>query len=426
MRCAFGVLALGLLLTTATAGQGLPHARPDEVGLNAAALDRIAPGLQAYVDSAKLPGLLAVVARHGKVVYERPVGTLDGKALSADRVFRIFSMTKPITSAAALQLYEHGKLRLDDPVSKYIPAFAGVKVFVSGSTAQPQLRSPERAITVGDLLTHTAGLTYGFFGNTPVDSLYMRAGLSNNATRWTNAQLADSLARLPLLFSPGSRWTYSYAIDVLGRVMEVASGMSLDRYLDSALFRPLGMRMTGFHATPEMVAKLAPIYSRGPDGSLQAAGGLWPEHSDSGRLFSGGGGLLSTPNDYLRFAQMLLNGGELDGKRVLKRETVSLMFQNQLPTSLVPLTIEPNWPPGRSGFGFGGAVRMDADTSVPGSAGTFRWAGYGTTFFWIDPRANLIAMVWTQYMPVMEHWPLDSRFQRLVYAAVPRATTGSQ
>jgi len=274
-------------------------------------------------------------------------------------------MTKPITSTAVMQLYEHGKLRLDDPVSKYIPAFAGVKVYAGGSAAQPVLRDPDRPATVADLLTHTAGLTYGVFDSTAVDTIYRRAGLYN--PRWTTGQLADSLARLPLVFSPGSKWNYSYATDVLGRVVEVVSGTTLDRYLDSALFRPLAMRMTAFHATQVMDGHIMPAYSRGADGKLQAMSPLlWPEYTAEGRLLSGGGGLLSTAGDYLRFAQMLLNGGELDGQRVLKRETVALMLQNHLPPGLTPITITRDWPPGRSGFGYGGAVRVDSKARSPG------------------------------------------------------------
>ncbi len=416
MRSLLRAVGIASLLGTTLAAQGLPRATPAQVGLAAPALERIAPALQAYVDSTKLPGALAIIARHGKGAYVTAVGAPDGKTLTAEAVFRIFSMTKPIASTAVMQLYERGKLRLDDPVSKYIPAFADVKVFAGGSATQPELRAPDRAVTIADLLTHTAGLTYGFFGETPVDSIYRRANLMNPSR--TAAQLSDSLAHLPLAFSPGTKWNYSFAIDVLGRIVEVASGMSLDRYLDSALFRPLDMQMTAFHATPAMVEKLAPIYTRGPDGAIQATPLMWPEYSDTGRMYSGGGGLLSTPNDYLRFAQMLLNGGELDGRRVLKRETVQLMLQNHVPTAALPVAMDPAWTKGRWGFGYGGAVRMDADASNPGAPGMFRWAGYGTTFFWIDPKADLIAMVWSQYMPVMEHWSLDARFQRLVYAAI--------
>src|SRR5947208_14524012 len=187
-------------------------------------------------------------------------------AMSPDAVFRIYSLTKPITSTAVMQLYERKKLRLDDPVSKYIPAFAGVKVYAGGSAAQPVLRDPDRPATVADLLTHTAGLTYGVFDSTAVDTIYRRAGLYN--PRWTTGQLADSLARLPLGFSPGPKWNYSYATDVLGRVVEVVSGTTLDRYLDSALFRPLGMRMTGFHAKQAMDWHIMPAYCRVAAGEM--------------------------------------------------------------------------------------------------------------------------------------------------------------
>src|SRR5213080_982073 len=420
MRRTCFTFLLSCISPAAALTQGLPRARPADVGLSVAALERIAPALQAYVDSGKLPGLLAVVARHGKLAYVASVGSMDMEhrhPMEPDAVFRLFSMTKPISSTAVMQLYEHGKLRLDDPVSKYIPAFAGVKVYAGGSAAQPVLRDPERRMTVADLLIHTAGLTYGPFGNSPVDTIYRRARLFE--PHWTSAQLADSLARLPLAFSPGAKWNYSFAIDVLGRIVEVVSGTTLDRYLDSALFRPLGMRMTAFHATQGMDGHIIPAYARGADGKLHAMSPLLsPEFTAEGRLLSGGGGLLSTVGDYLRFAQMLLNGGELEGHRVLKRETVALMMRNHLPAGLTPITIAPDWPPGRSGFGYGGAVRVDSGTDVAGSPGTFRWAGYGTTFFWIDPRTDLIAMVWTQYLPVTEMWSLDARFQRLVYAAV--------
>jgi CubicO group peptidase (beta-lactamase class C family) len=418
-RTALFTLVSCCLLTESLVAQGLPRARPEDVGLSAAALERIAPTLQSAVDSGQFSGLLAVVARHGKVAYVASVGWMDvehRRAMSPDAVFRIYSLTKPIASAAVMQLYERGKLRLDDPVSKYLPAFAGVRVYAGGSTATPTLRDPDRPVTLADLLTHTSGLTYGFFGNTPVDSIYRQAGLNN--PHWTLAQLSDSLAHLPLAFSPGSRWNYGYSLDVLARVVEVVSRMTFDRYLDSALFRPLGMSMTAFHVTPAMEGHLTTAYTRGPDGRLQATSPLLAlEFTSEGRMLSGGGGLLSTAGDYLRFAQMLLNGGELDGHRVLKRETVALMMQNHLPPVLTPIPpITADWPPGRNGFGYGGAVRVDSDTTLPGSAGTFRWAGAASTFFWVDPRADLVAMVWTQQLPPA--WSLDALFQRLVYASV--------
>src|SRR6058998_809695 len=208
LRTLFTV-ALCCLLTQSTIAQGLPRARPEEVGLSATALERITTTLQSYVDSGQFPGLLTAVARHGKLAYVSSVGWMDVEhqhAMNPDAVFRIYSLTKPITSTAVMQLYERKKLRLDDPVSKYIPAFAGVKVYAGGSAAQPVLRDPDRPATVADLLTHTAGLTYGVFDSTAVDTIYRRAGLYN--PRWTTGQLADSLARLPLVFSPGSKWNY--------------------------------------------------------------------------------------------------------------------------------------------------------------------------------------------------------------------------
>jgi CubicO group peptidase (beta-lactamase class C family) len=417
MRSRIALLALATVSATSGMGQGLPRARPADVGLRPDSLESIAPALRRHVESGKVPGMLAVVARHGKTVYVNSIGTPTMPGPQKSAVFRIFSMTKPVTSAGAMQLLEAGKLRLDDPVSKYILSFANVKVFAGGSAAQPQLRAPDRAITIADLLTHTSGLTYGLFDSTPVDSIYQRAGFFGPG--WTTSKLADSLARLPLRFSPGEKWNYSFSTDVLGRVIEVVSGQTLDRFLDSSLFRPLKMTMTGFRATPAMRARVIPIYARAPDGKLLAQTPLLtPDYTTPGELLSGGGGLLSTPEDYLRFAQMLLNGGELEGTRVLKRETVALMMQNHVPESWVPLNIADGWAIGRNGFGYGGAVRMDSEPDVAGSAGTFRWAGYGTTFFWVDPKHNLIGMLWTQYMPVMEHWALDGEFQQRVYAAL--------
>jgi CubicO group peptidase (beta-lactamase class C family) len=235
----------------------------------------------------------------------------------------------------------------------------------------------------------------------------------------TLEQFADSVARLPLVFSPGSAFNYSVAIDVLGRVVEVASGMSLDRYLDSAIFRPLGMRSTAFHATPAMQGRVTSEFSRGSDGQLHAASPLLAEAYTVGKMYWGGGGLLSTIPDYLRFAQALLNGGTLDGHRILKRETIASMMQNHLPARITPILASSPWPPGKNGFGYGGAVRLDsASTSMPGAPGTFRWTGFASTFFWIDPRNDLIAMLWSQYVPEPDIWRIDGTFQKLVYAAV--------
>ena len=414
------VLALACIHATTAFAQGLPHARPEEVQLSAAELERIGPALKAWVDAGRLAGVVAVVARHGKVAYRTSAGSLDPdgqRPIGDDAVFRIYSMTKPIATTAMMQLVEQGKVRLEDPVSKFIPAFANTKVYASGGAAHPVLKDPARPITIADLLTHTAGITYGLFGNTAVDSIYRQAGLL--APSQTIAQVADSIAHLPLVFSPGSAFNYSMAIDVVGRVVEVVSGMPFDQYLERAIFQPLGMHSTGFHATPAMDGRVTAVFGRGSDGKLHAGVPLLgPEFTPQGHLFSGGGGLLSTIPDYLRFAQMLLNGGELDGHRVLSRKTVALMMQNHLPAGLPPVFGGLPWPPGNNGFGYGGAVRLDSAASLPGSAGTFRWSGYASTFFWIDPKADLIAMVWSQYLPETHVWAVDGEFQRLVYAAV--------
>ncbi|HEV8149032.1 MAG TPA: serine hydrolase domain-containing protein [Gemmatimonadales bacterium] len=410
-----------LLLTVAPSsrgrGQGLPRARPEDIGLSSASLAQIRPALQAQVDSGKVAGFLAIVARHGKVGYLESIGMLDlghGTPMRPDAIFAICSMSKPVTAVAVLQLYDRGKLKLDDPVSQYIPALSGVKVYASGPAANPSVRAPDRPITLADLLTHTAGLTYGFFGNTPVDTLYQRANLFLS-TR-TLAEFVDTLSRLPLLFSPGSAWNYSLGIDVLGRVVEVASGKSFDRYLEEELFAPLGMRDTGFHYRPGTEARLATIYGRGPDGKLVVVQDFCSDPSPGSKWLSGGGGLLSTPADYLRFAQMLLNGGELEGKRILRRETVALMLKNELPPAVGRI---PKDALAQSGYGqgFGGAVLVDsALTGLPGAPGIYRWWGYAETYFWIDPQRDLIAMLWSQFLPGNPTVPLE--FQRLVYAAI--------
>lgn len=409
-----------LLVSSPVGAQGIPRARPSEVGLGDAELARIAPLLKSWVDSGKFSGITAVIARHGKLAFVTSAGSLDSagaRPIAEDAVFRIYSMTKPIASVAVMQLVERGKLRVEDPVSKFIPAFANVMVYAGGGAAKPVLKKPIRPVTVADLLTHTAGLTYGLFGETPVDSIYRRTNMMNPA--WTIREMADSITKLPLMFEPGSAFNYSLAIDVLGRIVEVVSGTPFDRYLDTEIFQPLGMRSTGFHATPDMARRATALFVRGPDGKLLAAKPLLStEYTDKGRYFSGGGGLLSTIPDYLRFTQMLLNGGVLDERRILKRETVDLMMQNHIPASAIPIFPGFPEPPGRNGFGYGGSVRMDADPAMPGSIGTFRWSGYATTFFWIDRKADLIAMLWTQFIPEPEVWAVDGQFQKLVYAAV--------
>jgi CubicO group peptidase (beta-lactamase class C family) len=288
-------------------------------------------------------------------------------------------------------------------------------VFAGGSAAQPRLEAPKRPITIRDLLTHTSGLTYGMFGRTPVDTIYLGAGLMNPS--WTIAAFADSIAKLPLVFQPGTRWNYGMGIDVLGRVVEVVSGKSFDRYLDEDIFRPLKMTETTFHLRPEQLGRFPRAYTS-VNGRLFGVDPAYETSYDpSSKFLSGGSGLLSTPGDYLRFAQMLLNGGQLDGARVLSRESVAAMMRNQLPGDF-PFLSRGNVEQGGYKFGLAGAVSVDsAAAGVPGNAGIYRWWGYAGTFFWVDPKANLIGMVWTQVIPGRA-FSMEPTFQRAVYEAL--------
>jgi CubicO group peptidase (beta-lactamase class C family) len=412
---------LGLVTASHAHSQGLPVANATEVGLSSTALQRIRPALQAYVDSGKLAGMVAIIARHGKIGYAQAIGyanLADSTPMRTDGVFRIYSMTKPVVAVAILKLAEQGRLRLDDPLSKFIPAFASTKVYAGGPSTNPRLRDPDRAITLEHLLTHTSGLTYGFFGQMPVDSIYRRSNLLDPSR--TVRQFADSIARLPLAFSPGDAWTYSMSIDVLGAVIEIASGRPLDVYLDQEIFAPLGMRETAFHITPAMEGRVPVLYSRGANNSLRAAAELiGTSYRPTSRLLSGGGGLLSTPSDYLRFAQMILNGGDLDGERILSRESIAAMTRNHLASGLSPIE-SPMVGHSGYGYGFAGAVLVDSiRAGLPGSPGIYRWWGLMGTFFWIDPKSDLIGMVWTQFN-TGRVYPLEQDFQRLVYAAVQR------
>jgi CubicO group peptidase (beta-lactamase class C family) len=329
--------------------------------------------------------------------------------MRADAVFRIYSMTKPVTAVAVMQLVERGRLRLEDPISKYIPAFARVKVYAGGGAGAPVSRAPRASITIAQLLTHTSGLTYGVFGTTPVDSIY-RAARLDRPDRSTQ-QLADSIARLPLLFEPGTRWNYGLSFDVLGRVIEVVSGKTLDRYFADEIFTPLGMRSTAFHATPDLARRVAAIFSVTRSGTLRPAAALLePVYVPGSRLLLGGQGLLSTVPDYLRFAQMLLNGGELDGRRVLARASAAAIMRDQLPRGVGY--------GGGYGFGFGGSVQTDSGATFVTTPGTYQWGGFATTTFWIDPRAKLIGMIWAQRIPSLG--AVEMEFKRLVYAAIQR------
>jgi CubicO group peptidase (beta-lactamase class C family) len=414
-----GVCAGALASCTVHAAPALPVAAPEALGLSAEDLHRIDPALQAFVDSGSVGGVYAVIARHGRIGYERTFGWRDvarRQPLPRDAVFRIYSMTKPVIAVGILRLVDDGRLGLDDPVSRYIPAFAAVKVFAGGSAAAPVLADPESPITVRQLLNHTSGLAYGLTAG-PVDTLFAAAELYDAARPLH--EFTDALAHVPLLFHPGTRWSYGSGLDVAGRVIEVVSGQTLDRFLEEEIFRPLGMRDTGFRIRPDMRGRLVTAYGRGPDGDIQALGrdGLMAMFEPDARFLWGSGGLLSTPDDFLRFAQMLLNGGALGGIRILRPETVALMAGQTVSRDLGQISSSSLRDPSY-GFGLAVAVKVDtAGATRPAPVGTFRWSGYIGTYFWIDPTNDLIAMVWTQFSPG-SRYPLEVVFEELVYSAL--------
>jgi CubicO group peptidase (beta-lactamase class C family) len=397
----------------------LPVASAASLGLVPAALDSIAPNLEAFVESGRVSGIYAVIVRHGRIGYEQTFGWRDvsrRERLRRDDVFRIYSMTKPVVAAGVLRLVDAGKLRLDDPVSTYIPSFAHVNVFAGGTADAPLLVAPASSITIRQLLNHTSGLAYGL---TPgaVDTIFRRASLYD-ASR-TLAEFADSVARVPLLFSPGRGWSYSSGLDIAGRVIEAVSGKTLDRFLEDEIFRPLGMRDTSFRIRPDVRSRVATVYTPRTNGGIQPLGsdGLLAMFEPDARFLWGSGGLLSTPDDFLRFGQMLLNAGALDTVRVLQPATVAIMTSNTLPPEMTPVSYS-SLADSTYGFGLGVAVRVDtAGATRPGPAGIFRWSGYLGTYFWVDPQNDLIAMVWTQLSPGAAV-PLEARFQELVYAAL--------
>jgi CubicO group peptidase (beta-lactamase class C family) len=423
LRIIFVMASFGATASCAARSRpALPAARAETLGLAPAALEPITRSLESFVDSGKVSGIYAAIVRHGRLGYERTFGWMDRahrQRMRRDAIFRIFSMTKPVVAVGILRLVEDGKLGLDDAVARYIPAFANVKVFAGGTADSPILREPDSAITIRQLMNHTSGLAYGLTAE-PADTIFTRARMYN-ATRTLEA-FTDSLTRIPLLFSPGTRWSYGSGLDVAGRVIEVVSGMTLDRFLEEQVFRPLGMRDTGFRIRPDMRGRIATVYARGEEGTLHALENdpLMPMFEPDARFLWGSGGLLSTPDDYLRFAQMLLNGGTLEQTRILRPETVALMTRNSVPAELTPVrsgTLSDT----TYGFGLGVAVKLDTVRATrPGPIGIFRWSGYLGTYFWVDPVNDLIAMVWTQHSPG-NLYPLEATFQTMVYTALQRS-----
>ena len=387
-----------------------------------------------YIQNGKLAGIQTLVARKGKIVHFKSTGLRDvenKKKIEKDTIFRIYSMTKPITSVALMQLFEQGLFQLADPVSKFLPEFKNPRVFVSGSFPHFMTRSADRDITVRDLLTHTAGLTYGFHYRTNIDHAYRKVwtGPKGDNTDFSFPPLnledfSKSIASLPLEFSPGDKWNYSVATDICGRLIEVLSGKNLDEYFSENIFKPLKMKDTGFFVQKNKIKRFAACYERTPKEylKLQDTGSSKSGYSSLPLHLSGGGGLVSTTEDYYNFCQMLLNGGTLNGKRILSRKTIELMTSNHLPENqdMVTMGSEGSFSEIRYkgvGFGLGFGVNIDlADTQNSGSIGTYNWGGAASTFFWIDPKEDLICILMTQLMP-SGYYPIRMQMQSMVYSA---------
>ncbi|MFE9448436.1 serine hydrolase domain-containing protein [Streptomyces sp. NPDC006739] len=396
---------------------------PGEAGLDGKALDRLDRHFAHLVDAGRLPGFLVAVARGGRVAHLTTHGLRDraaGLPVEADTLWRIYSMTKPVTAVAALLLVEEGRLSLDDPLDRYLPAFAEPRVYESGEGAGVRTRPAAGPVLVRHLLTHTAGLTFGFYHHHPVDALYREAGLESSVP--PGADLAGTMevyARLPLQFDPGTQWNYSVASNVLGRVIEIVSGRPLDAFFADRVFRPLGMPDAGFHIVPEQAGRLSELYGETADGGIEPVPGL-PVHGRP-RFLSGSGGMVATAYDFHRFMEVLRRGGELDGTRLLRPDTVALMTRNQLPggADLRAFGAPVHREAANDGLGFGFNVSVVVDpsrTPAPSGLGTYGWSGAATTTFWIDPGRDLTVQFMTQVRPkTLKVFP---ELRRLVHEAL--------
>ena len=386
---------LGLFLTLALSaiwsvtGSELPRTQPAEVGLSAGALAKIDQTVQGLVNRSNIAGAITVIARHGKIAYNGTAGFRDRERqvpMTEDSIFRIYSMSKPITGVALMTLFDEGRFKLSDPVCRYLPEFKNQKVHTDKGEVQV-----EHDMTIRELMSHSGGLTYGVFGNSYVDQQYRAAKILDSDIPLD--EMVRRLGPIPLEFQPGTRWLYSVSVDVQGRLIEVLSGMPFDRFLRDRLFTPLDMRDTDFYVPSNKVERFAACYQANPDGSLKLQDDPKKSRYLQNPIFkSGGGGLVSTTRDYLRFAQMLLNGGQLDDRRVLQKSTVELMHQNQLPEGIW-IQFGPA-PMKGTGFGLDFAVRTEREPAARRNA--FWWSGMASTRFFIWPEADMVVLSMTQ------------------------------
>ncbi len=405
--------------------------RPEAAGFSSKKLDRLIPLMNDYVSSGKVPGLIIMIARRGKVVFAEACGANDiskSQPMPVDGIFQLASQTKVITAAAGMILYEEGKFQLKDPVAKYLPEFAGTKVFAGVVDGQVQTEEMKRPMTIEDLFTHQAGIVLDGFSYPVAEellALYNQARLfqgSGFSPEYDLASLTAKIASLPLYHQPGQYWRYGDGFEVLARLIEVIAEMPFAEFLNQRIFEPLGMADTGYFVPPEKADRLARCYRTGQAGAFEDKG----EEEFGRRLIPpkvtpGGGGLLSTANDFTRFAQMMANGGQLDGVRILSRKTIEFMAANRLRPDQLPFWPFPDTLMAGYGFGLGVRVLMDpAQLGIPASAGEFGWSGWFNTGVWIDPAEQLSGVLMAQVGPPEAFWPhippLEVR--RIVYQAI--------
>jgi len=406
-----------------------PDGRAAVPGFDAGRLDELGAWMADEVVSGKLPSAEALIWRGGREVYRRRAGRLDidrVEPLPADAIFRIYSMTKPVTNVAVMMLWQEGAFDLDDPVARFLPAFDELRVLAGGTADAPVFESVRTRLTIRHLLTHTGGLVYGGRDDGPVGAAYRAAGVDFSLPTETLAKVVERLASMPLLFQPGSRWTYSCAHDLLGHLVEVWSGDSLDAFFRRRIFAPLGMADTGFHLPAGAEGRFVSNYRYDAEGRLNCKNHECTErYAHGGTLFSGGGGLVSTMDDYLRFARMLLGRGSLDGVTVLKSETMELMTRNHLPDDKGLPAMGQADHSGVAmdgiGYGLGWSVTIDAGRACAAgtmtTAGDFGWGGAASTYFWVAPEHHMIALFMSQLMPSAAR-PTRRRFRELVHRAL--------
>jgi CubicO group peptidase (beta-lactamase class C family) len=397
-------------------------AKPEAVGFSAERLERLHALMQDVVDAKQLPGAVTLLARHGKVVDYRTYGMRDAAssaAMTRDTIFRAFSMTKPVTGVAMMLLYEQGKWLPSDPIAKYIPEFARLKVCKGVDPAGNMiLEDPIHPPTMQELMTHTAGFVYGFFGETPVDKEYRRLGVMQSKTL---REFIEKLAKIPLAYQPGTKWVYSASMDIQGYIIEKLSGQTLPDFMQDHIFKPLGMKDSGFFVPADKRGRFVTVYRSNEKGEVIPAPGFGGDYAAQPAMPSGGGGLVTTAEDYFRFAEMLAGGGELNGVRILSQASVQLMSTNHLASNLLMGEFSIGAQVMRPGLGYGYdcAVEYDpAEANLPDGRGTFFWDGAAGTWFWIDPTNDVVFIGMVQRVLGPDSPQVEYQSRPVVYQAL--------